>query len=119
MGDKVARRKSRSKSSSRHKRPPRKNPRTGRPTWYLGHRVPDTKHAGLDNPREVRGIVREILEDYQKGRIPYRTAMSRLNILTLIVKKDRDFRGKREAYRIIERGREELKALRVAKEDRA
>ena len=108
----------RSRSRRKHKRPPRKNPRTGRPTWYLGHRVKDTKVAGLDNPREVRGIVNEILEDYEKGRIPYKTASSRLNILKLIVKKDRDFRGKREAYRIIKRGREELKALRVAKEDR-
>jgi len=115
----MARRKSRSRSRRKSKKILRRNPRTGRKTVYLGHRVPDIRRAGLDNPREVRGIVNEILEDYERGRISYRTAMSRLNLLSLIVKKDRDFRGKREAYRIIEKGREELKALRIVKEDRA
>jgi len=79
---------------------------------YLGHRVPDTGKPGLDNVNEVKGICRAILEDYRKRRISYRTAMSRLNLLKLIVKKDHEFRGKREAYKIIDRAKKELEEMR-------
>jgi len=102
----------RSHKKKSKKRPPRKNPRTGRPTWYLGHRVPDSKKPGLDNPSEVKGITQKVLQDYKKGRISYKTAMSRLNLLKLIVKKDSDFRGKRKAYKIIDHAREKLINMR-------
>ena len=90
----------------------RRDPRTGRRTVYLGHRVPDTGKPGLNNPREVKGITNAILEDYKKGRISYRTAMSRLNLLKLVVKKDRDFKGKRKAYKEIEQAKKKLKKMR-------
>lgn len=82
---------------------------------YLGKRVKDTRKKGLDNLNEVRGIARNILKDYRKKRISYKTAMSRLNLLTLIVSRDSDFQkgGKKaRAKRIIERYRKRLKKLR-------
>jgi len=82
---------------------------------YLGKSVKDTKKEGLDNLNEVRGIARNILKDYRKKRISYKTAMSRLNLLTLIVSRDSDFqkgRKKTKAKKIIERYRKRLKKLR-------
>ena len=90
----------------------RRNPRTGRRTVYLGHRVPDIGKAGLDSIKEVEGICKSIINDYRRGRISYRTAMSRLNLLELIIKKDSDFRGKRKARAIVDEYREELRRLR-------
>ena len=90
------------------------DPRTGRRTVYLGHRVPDTGKPGLDNLTEVRRIANAIVRDYKKHRISKRTATSRLNLLKLIVKKDSDFRGRKlkRAYSIIERARERMKGRR-------
>lgn len=93
----------------------KRNPRTGRKTEYLGHRVKDTRKPGLDNLSEVKGIIKKILEDHRKRRINYRTAVSRLNLLKLITKKDEDFKRKglrRKAWKLIEEGREKLKRLR-------
>jgi len=91
----------------------RKNPRTGRRTVYLGHRVPDIKGAGLDTIKEVRGICKAIIQDYRRHRISYRTAMSRLNLLELIIKKASTMRGKkREARKIVDKFREKLMKLR-------
>ena len=88
----------------------RRNPRTGRKTVYLGHRVRDTGKAGLDNIGEVRGIARAILRDYRAGRISRAKAMRRLNLLELVVSRDRDFRGakERKARNLIDRIRKRL-----------
>ena len=79
------------------------NPRTGRKTVYLGHRVPDTGKPGLDSAKEDKAIARAILKDYESGRIDKRTATSRLNLLELIIKKDKDMKGKKEAREYIDR----------------
>ena len=89
----------------------------GRENVYLGKSVPDIGKPGLDRAEEVEGICRQILEDYRGRRISYKTAMSRLNLLTLIVSRDSDFdtlhpRKKARAKRIIEEYRERLKRLR-------
>ena len=79
------------------------NPRTGRKTVYLGHRVPDTGKPGLDSAKEAKAIARAILKDYKSGKIDKRTATSRLNLLELIIKKDSDMRGKKEAREYIDK----------------
>ena len=88
----------------------RKNPRTGRKTVYLGHRVRDTGKAGLDSIREVRDIAKAIRQDYRMGRITRATAMRRLNLLELAVSRDRDFTGRKKskARRIIDKIREKI-----------
>ena len=63
----------------------------GRDNVYLGKSVPDVGRPGLDKLSEVRGIALRILEDYRCGEISYQTAMSRLNLLSLIVSRDSDF----------------------------
>lgn len=79
---------------------------------YLGKRVKDTGAPGLDKVREVRGIANAIIEDYRAGRIPYRTAMSRMNLLSLIVKKDRKLAGhKLKSEEVVEHARRQLEQL--------
>ncbi len=85
---------------------PKVNPRTGRVTKYLGHRVRDVKGAGLDSPREFRGILRNILNDYRRGCISRRTAIGRLLLLYRLTYPSRN----RRASRISPRVREELRA---------
>ena len=105
------RKKSRKRPRSKKKRAKRKhgkskkkvNPRTGRKTVYLGHRVPDTGKPGLDSAKEAKAIARAILRDYREGRIDKRTATSRLNLLELIIKKDKDMKGKKEAREYIDK----------------
>ncbi len=83
----------------------RKNPRTGRKTVYLGHRVRDTGEPGLDSLREVRDICEEILEDYRKGRITKKQASGRFARLhNTVLPRDKDFRGEklRKALDIVE-----------------
>lgn len=78
---------------------------------YLGKTVPDIGRPGLDELAEVKGIALRILEDYRAGDITYRTAMSRLNLLTLIVTKDSDFddpEKERNAKEFIEYVRRQL-----------
>ena len=60
---------------------PKVNPRTGRVTKYLGHRVPDVAGAGLDSPREFRQILKNIVRDYKSGCISRATARGRLLLL--------------------------------------
>jgi len=82
---------------------------------YLGTRVRDTRKKGLDNLREVEGIAEAIIRDYKSGRIGYRKAMSRLNLLELIVSRDSDFQKrskKKKARSIVDKFREKLEALR-------
>lgn|GEM_PF-2648987 len=63
----------------------------GKRNIYLGKRVKDTRKPGLDNLGEVRGIANAIIKDYQNKKISYRTAMSRENMLSLVVTRDSDF----------------------------
>jgi len=78
---------------------------------YLGKRVKDVNKPGLDSYSEARGIADKIVQDYRRGRISYRTAMSRMNLLELIIKKDSDFRGKRKARAYIDKKRKELQRI--------
>ncbi len=87
---------------------------------YLGKRV-DTRKKGLDNLREVKGIAEAILRDYKAGRISYRKAMSRLNLLELIVSRDSDFQKrtkKKKARSIVDKFREKLEALKKKRSKR-
>lgn len=95
----------RSKSKKRKKSKKKINPRTGRKTVYLGHRVKDTRKPGLDSVREAKDIAKAILRDYKRGRISKRTAVSRLNLLELIIKKDKNMKAKakREARKYIDK----------------
>ena len=102
-------RKSRKGKRSRRKRNPakvkRKNPRTGRMTYYLGHRVRDTGEPGLSSLREVEDICREILEDYEKGRLSKKEASGRFARLhNTIIPRDKSLRGKvRKAKAIVKK----------------
>lgn len=80
---------------------------------YLGKRVPDIGRPGLDTLTEVKGIVKAIIEDVKKHRITYRKGMSRMNLLSLIVSRSKNFRGRKgkRAEEIINRGRINLKKL--------
>jgi len=83
---------------------------------YLGKRVKDTGGKGLNTLTEVKGICEAIINDYKRHKISYRTAMSRLNLLSLVVKKSNKMVGKkRKAYKIIDRYRKRLMKLRNKK----
>ena len=85
----------------------------------MGKTVPDIGRPGLDKLAEVRGIALRILEDYRCGEISYRKAMSRLNLLSLIVSRDSDFtydeEKKRKAKEFIEYVRRQLMNERPAR----
>ena len=105
------RKKEGSKMKKRRKHAGTKSRRSKR-NVYLGKRVKDTGAPGLDKVKEVRGIANAIIEDYKAGRLPYRTAMSRMNLLSLIVKKDRKLAGhKLKAEEVVERARRQLEQL--------
>jgi hypothetical protein len=88
--------------------------KTSRKNIYLGRRVRDTGKRGLDNIGEVRGITREIIKDYKQHRISYRTAVSRMNLLELVVTRDSDFQGRKEAQarEVIDQARKRLMRMR-------
>jgi len=48
---------------------------------YLGKRVKDIGKKGLSNAKEFYGIIEEIIEDVERGRITSRTARGRLLLL--------------------------------------
>ena len=79
-------------------------------TVYLGKRVKDVNKKGLDSESEVRGIAKNIILDYQKRRISYRTAMSRMNLLELVIQKDSKIpSSKKKKFRsIVDKYRERL-----------
>jgi len=81
---------------------------------YLGKRVPDTGKRGLDNAQEAIGIATAILQDYVAGKITYRTAMSRLNLLELVVARDGDIPvwDKAHARAYIDQVRAQLMTIR-------
>ena len=58
---------SKSKSSSRYK--------------YLGKSVPEVGMKGLDNPKEFKGILKQIRKNYEKGKIDKKTAHGELLLL--------------------------------------
>ena len=58
---------------------------------YLGKTVPDIGRPGLDSPIEVRRMCSRILEDYHSRRISYKRAVSRLNLLELVVQRSENF----------------------------
>ncbi|MEB3759763.1 MAG: hypothetical protein GSR81_02845 [Desulfurococcales archaeon] len=78
---------------------------------YLGSRVKDTGEGGLSNIGEVRQIADAIIDDCVSGRISYRTAMSRMNLLELVVVRDKSIRGEYEKRirAMIDNKREELR----------
>jgi len=82
----------------------------GRENIYLGTRVEDTRDEGLDSIREVHDIAEAIIDDCVSGRISYRTAMARMNLLELVVARDSDFYGEKErkARRLIDSMRRKL-----------
>ena len=84
---------------------PGRDPRTGKATKYLGHRVPDVAGAGLDSPREFRGIKNAILRDYKSGCISKRTARGRLLLLYRLTYPSHN----RKARKISPRTREALR----------
>jgi len=73
----------------------KKNPRTGRKTYYLGWRVRDTGKAGLDSVSECEGIAKAIYRDYKAGRLTRKQASGRFARLhnTII---PRVFRGRKK-----------------------
>ena len=83
---------------------------------YLGENcrsppcVDDRGKPGLDLISEVKDIAERIIEDCETGRISYRTAMARMNLLELVVSRDSSFSvdTRLKARRIIDRKREEL-----------
>jgi hypothetical protein len=64
---------------------------------YLGKSVPDVRRPGLDSPIEVKRICAKILDDYHSRRISYKKAMSRLNLLELIVQRSGNFSAEEKA----------------------
>ena len=102
-------RKSRKRSRRKRKRNiakvKRKNPRTGRKTYYLGHRVPDRGEPGLSSLREVEGICKKILSDYERGRLSKKEASGRFARLhNAIIPRDKSFKGKvRKAKAIVKK----------------
>ena len=78
-------------------------------TIYLGKSVKDLNRPGLDTIKEVEGIAKAIILDYKKRKISYRKAISRLNLLSLVVTKAKSMKGKkRKAKKIINKYREKL-----------
>jgi len=86
---------------------------------YLGRTVPDVGKPGLDSIKEVSGICKGIVRDYKKRKISYRTAMSRLNLMELIIARDSDFtfnaRKERRAREIVEKYRKKLMSGKMAR----
>ena len=82
--------------SRRHEKKSRKKSTSNR-NVYLGKRVRDVGRPGLDEIREVEGICKAILEDYESGRIDKRTANGRYSLLyNVIIPKDDKLKGKKK-----------------------
>jgi len=64
---------------------------------YLGREVEDVGEEGLDTVEECKAIADAIYEDYVDGRISYRKAMSRLNLLELVASRNSKFTANEEA----------------------
>ena len=84
----------------------------GRKHVYLGKRVEDVGEEGLDTVEECKAIADAIYEDYMDGRISYRKAISRLNLLELIASRNSKFTAGEEAEcrDYVDRVREDLMA---------
>ena len=109
------RRKKKSKSKKSRKKKPRKkniakirrkNPKTGRKTYYHGHRVPDRGEPGLSSLSEVEGIAKKIYEDYKAGRLSKKEAHGRFARLhNTVLVRDSDFKGEKlkKAQQIVQK----------------
>ncbi len=88
----------------------KKNPRTGRKTYYLGWRVKDTGKSGLDSVAEVERICKKIYQDYKAGRLDKREASGRFAKLhNTIIPRTKALKGyKREAKKIVKEYWEKL-----------
>ena len=90
----------------------KRNPRTGRKTYYLGWRVKDTGEVGLSSLREVEAICKKILEDYKAGRLTKLEANGRFARLhNTVIPRDKTFRRKglvRKAKAIVKKYWEKL-----------
>ena len=86
---------------------------------YLGKRVPDTGEKGLDSVEECKGIADAIYDDYMEGRISYRKAISRLNLLELIAEKDHKLTSSeaRECREYVDEVREEIMSDHYGEEE--
>ena len=109
------RRRKKSKPKKKSKKKPRKkniakikkkNPKTGRRTYYLGHRVPDRGEPGLSSLSEVEGIAKKIYEDYKAGRLTKKEAHGRFARLhNTVLVRDSDFKGekRKKAQQIVQK----------------
>jgi len=88
---------------------------------YLGTRVKDRKPKGLSSLREVRDITKEIIEDYESGRISFAKAKRRLVFLrTTVIPRSEKMRGKvRDAKKIVKKAEERLDKLRAKLEGKS
>lgn len=85
------------------------NKRTGTRTKYLGHRVRDIGRAGLDSPKEFRGIMRAILHDYRKGCISKSKARGRLLLLYRLTFPEKNSKVRKLSPSTLARLRREIK----------
>lgn len=74
----------------------------------MGDEVRDTGSEGLDSIREVRDIADAIIEDCVAGRISYRQAMSRMNLLELVAAKSFASGKEQRARQVVDEKRREL-----------
>ena len=83
----------------------KKNPRTGRETYYLGWRVKDTGEAGLDSVAEVERICKKIYQDYKAGRLSKKEASGRFAKLhNTIIPRCKGLKGKvRKAKKVVKK----------------
>jgi hypothetical protein len=83
----------------------KKNPRTGRKTYYLGHRVKDTGKAGLSTIAECERLAKAIYNDYKRGRLTKKEASGRFARLhNAIIPKTKALRGKvRECKKVVKK----------------
>jgi hypothetical protein len=73
----------------------KKNPRTGRKTYYLGHRVKDTGKPGLSTIKECENIAKAIYNDYKRGKLTAKEASGRMARLhNGIIPRTKALRGK-------------------------
>ena len=79
---------------------------------YLGRRVRDVNKPGLDSLSEVKGIAGAIISDYKRGKISYKKAMSRMNLLELVVVKSKKLKDKKKAREIVDAARVKLQKMR-------
>ena len=92
MGEKIGEKMARRKNIAKRKK---LNPRTGRKTYYLGHRVKDTGEAGLSSVAECERIAKKIYYDWKQGRLTKKEASGRFARLhNAVIPRSKKLRGK-------------------------